>query len=101
MRTMAESYAKRRPALKGLKNFWLIALRGHSHVQYNIQHKEDVQALSYLEDIWVERDPREFRAFTIEFVRGSSLLHFFSGTLINSQNIDSTLLPTPFSTTPF
>lgn len=33
------------------------------------QHTSDRQALTYLEDLWVARNPTETRAFTIEFVR--------------------------------
>jgi hypothetical protein len=32
------------------------------------QHNTDRLALTYLEDLWVVRDPQESRAFTIEFV---------------------------------
>jgi hypothetical protein len=35
---------------------------------FQCQHSQDQLALSYLEDVWVERDPVESRCFTIEFV---------------------------------
>ena len=41
----------------------------HSLVAYHAQHNADQTALSYLEDVWVEKDPNEHRCFTIEFVR--------------------------------
>lgn len=34
------------------------------------QHPKDAQALNYLEDVWLERDPVESRVFTLEFVSG-------------------------------
>jgi hypothetical protein len=33
------------------------------------QHNTDRLALTYLEDLWIARDPVESRAFTVEFVR--------------------------------
>lgn len=40
----------------------------HSLFNYHAQHNADQTALSYLEDLWVEKDPNEHRCFTIEFV---------------------------------
>jgi len=40
----------------------------HSLFAYHAQHNADQTALSYLEDIWVEKDAVEHRCFTIEFV---------------------------------
>lgn len=40
----------------------------HSLFAYHVQHNADQLALSYLEDLWVTRDPAEPRCYTIEFV---------------------------------
>lgn len=40
----------------------------HTMFGLHAQHNIDQLALSYLEDLWVVRDPKESRAFTIEFV---------------------------------
>lgn len=37
-------------------------------VAIHAQHNSDQLALSYLEDLWLVRDPKEPRCFTIEFV---------------------------------
>ena len=42
-----------------------------------MQHNADKTALSYLEDIWVEKDAKEHRCFTIEFVGGRTIFVFF------------------------
>lgn len=34
----------------------------------HVQHAGDAQALSYLEDLWVVKDQKDPRAFTLEFV---------------------------------
>jgi len=39
----------------------------HSLFAYHAQHNADQTALSYLEDIWVEKDPKEHRCFSIAF----------------------------------
>ncbi|RXW22904.1 hypothetical protein EST38_g2952 [Candolleomyces aberdarensis] len=39
----------------------------HDVILVHAQHRSDQTALSYLEDVWVTRDPKEHRAFTIEF----------------------------------
>lgn len=40
----------------------------HTLFAYHVQHSADQLALTYLEDVWVARDPAEPRAYTIEFV---------------------------------
>jgi len=40
----------------------------HSLFAYHVQHSADQLALSYLEDVWVVRDPEEPRCYTLEFV---------------------------------
>ena len=66
---MQPVYEKRRPVLKTISKFWPVALMNHELFGIHCQHNLDQVALSYLEDVWVVRDPHEFRAFTIEFVR--------------------------------
>ena len=61
-------YQKRREVTKGIANFWPIALMNHPVFSVHAQHNADQLALSYLEDVWVERDPKEPRCYTIEFV---------------------------------
>jgi Nucleosome assembly protein (NAP) len=62
-------YQQRREALKGVPKFWPVALLKHSLFALQAQHDADRLALSYLEDVWVVRDPREPKVFTLEFVR--------------------------------
>jgi hypothetical protein len=61
-------YEKRRAVVKAIGKFWPIALMNHSLVAFHAQHSTDQLAMSYLEDLWVERDPKEPRCFTIQFV---------------------------------
>ncbi|KAJ4489614.1 hypothetical protein C8J55DRAFT_422456 [Lentinula edodes] len=60
-------YQKRRPVVKAIPKFWPIALMNHAMFAIHVQHKADQLALSYLEDLWVERDSKEPRCFTLEF----------------------------------
>jgi hypothetical protein len=62
-------YQQRREALKSVPKFWPVALLKHSLFAVQTQHEADRLALSYLEDVWVVRDPREPKVFTLEFVR--------------------------------
>ena len=68
-----ENYApfleKRREVLKGIPAFWPVALLNHPSVSIHAVHQQDQVALSYLEDVWLTRDPVEKRCFTLEFVR--------------------------------
>ena len=73
IKKLTEVYAKRRPVLKAITNFWPVALFNHQMLPTFIQHNADQTALSYLEDIWVTRDPVEHRFYSVEFV-GDSLL---------------------------
>ena len=67
------TYKKRREVLKAIPKFWPVALMNHEMIAINAVHHDDQIALSYLEDVWLVRDPRESRAFTIEFVSRSWL----------------------------
>jgi len=60
-------YEKRREVIKTISNFWPVAMMNNSALAFYIQHSADKTALSYLEDIWVEKDAKEHRCFTIEF----------------------------------
>jgi template-activating factor I len=60
-------YEKRRPIVKAIENFWPVALLNHSMFAFHASHQADQVALGYLEDLWVQRDPREPRCFTVEF----------------------------------
>ena len=60
---------KRREVLKGIPKFWPVALLNHPTVSVHAAHHRDQVALSYLEDVWLVRDPKERRCFTLEFVR--------------------------------
>jgi template-activating factor I len=64
------AYEKRREVAKSIAKFWPVALMNNSHFAIFAQHSADQLALSYLEDLWVTRDPVEPRCYTIEFVRG-------------------------------
>ena len=62
-------YEKRRAVLKSIPKFWPVALMNHSLFAVRAQHNADQVALSFLEDVWIVRDPVETRCFTLEFVR--------------------------------
>lgn len=55
---------------KSIPKFWPTALTHCEPFALHVQHEEDADALSYLEDLWVERDSAEPRVFTLELVRG-------------------------------
>lgn len=67
LRFMIPHLAERRKTLKKIHNFWPKALFRHSLVALHTQHAADQDALTFLEDLWVERDEAEPRAFKIEF----------------------------------
>ncbi|EPQ61018.1 hypothetical protein GLOTRDRAFT_53702 [Gloeophyllum trabeum ATCC 11539] len=60
-------YEKRREICKNISKFWPVALLNHQMFALHAQHQTDQVALSYLEDLWIERDPKEPRVFTVEF----------------------------------
>lgn len=61
-------YTKRRTTVKAIPKFWPVALMNHSLFAAHAQHNADQLALSYLEDLWMERDTVETRCFVLEFV---------------------------------
>ncbi|KAB5594365.1 ATP-dependent DNA helicase recQ [Ceratobasidium theobromae] len=60
-------YESRRSTLAAQKNFWGIALGQHPEIGQHLLDSKDAEAMTYLRDVWVERDPKEHRAFTLEF----------------------------------
>lgn len=66
--TLVSVHEKRRVVAKAIPKFWPVALLNHDLFSVYAQHNSDRQALTYLEDVWVARNPQETRAFTIEFV---------------------------------
>lgn len=61
-------YEKRREVLKGITKFWPVALMNSEMIALQTVHYDDQNALSFLEDVWLVRNPQESRAFTLEFV---------------------------------
>jgi len=59
-------YEKRRTVVKAIEKFWPVALMNHSMFAFHVQHNADQVALSYLEDVWITRDAKEPRVFTLE-----------------------------------
>jgi len=60
-------YEKRRAVTRAIPKFWPVALMNNPLVGFHVTHNTDQLALTYLEDIWVEKDEKEPRCFTIEF----------------------------------
>lgn len=67
-------YEKRRAVLKAIPKFWPVALMNSEMFALQAVHYDDQHALSYLEDLWLVRNPVETRAFTLEFVSGIPLI---------------------------
>lgn len=80
IRRMEPIYEKRRQLIKKIPKFWPIALFRHSSLEADLDKKEDQEALKYLEDIWIIRNPIEPRVYAIEFVRLSASLLFLNST---------------------
>lgn len=66
---MQPYFEKRRKILKTVPEFWSRAFLNMPGMAMQLQHEMDQDAIKYLEDIWVVRDPVEPRCSTIEFVR--------------------------------
>ncbi|TFL06497.1 hypothetical protein BDV98DRAFT_559516 [Pterulicium gracile] len=64
---LVAAYEARRAITKTIPKFWAIALMNHTIFGISCQHNADQQAISYLEDVRVDRDPKEPRCFTLEF----------------------------------
>ncbi|KZP32258.1 hypothetical protein FIBSPDRAFT_916479 [Athelia psychrophila] len=65
--TLVSVHEKRRAVAKAIPKFWPVALLNHGLFSVYAQHNSDRQALTYLEDLWIVRNPQETRAFTLEF----------------------------------
>ncbi|KAF9270542.1 hypothetical protein L218DRAFT_42210 [Marasmius fiardii PR-910] len=78
LKRLVPVYEKRREVLKTIPKFWPVALLNHSLFAISAQHNADQLALSYLEDVWIVRDPKELRCYTIEF-------HFKENPYFNDQ----------------
>ncbi|KAJ7139758.1 hypothetical protein C8R44DRAFT_765333 [Mycena epipterygia] len=77
------AYEKRRQVAKSIAKFWPVALMNHSHFAFFAQHSADQLALSYLEDLWIARDPVEPRCYTIEFYFKEN--PFFTNTVLKKE----------------
>jgi len=60
-------FAERRPILKGISGFWPTAFHNHALLAAASGHADDQKALGFLQDVWVTRNPKDHRAYTIEF----------------------------------
>ncbi|KXN83617.1 Protein SET [Leucoagaricus sp. SymC.cos] len=60
-------FQKRRDVLKGIPKFWPVSLMRNNLMAFHLTHSADQSAMAYLEDLWVEKDPAEQRAFKLEF----------------------------------
>jgi len=76
-------YEKRREVVKGINKFWPVALMNHGMFALHAQHLSDQVALSYLEDLWIVRDPAESRCFTLEFYFKEN--PYFSNTVLKKE----------------
>ncbi|KAI0757286.1 hypothetical protein C8Q80DRAFT_1245737 [Daedaleopsis nitida] len=80
---MLPVYEKRREVVKAINKFWAVALMNHAMVAVHAQHNSDQAALSYLEDLWIVRDPAESRCFTLEFHFKEN--PYFSNTVLKKE----------------
>ncbi|PVG04089.1 hypothetical protein CPB86DRAFT_821535 [Serendipita vermifera] len=64
---LEDYYATRRSKLKEIPNFWFTVLQNDTMLVAACgNHSEDLEALKYIEDIWVTRHKPDPRAFTLE-----------------------------------
>ncbi|KAF7320035.1 SAC domain-containing protein [Mycena kentingensis (nom. inval.)] len=77
------AYERRREVVKKISKFWAVALMNHTHFALFCQHNSDQSALSYLEDLWIARDEKEPRCYTIEFHFGQN--PYFSNTVLKKE----------------
>jgi len=66
LKKMDVLYAKRRQVVKQIPKFWPTAFFHNKFLELEAEHSADRDALSFLEDIWIERNQSEPRAFKIE-----------------------------------
>ncbi|KAF9518477.1 hypothetical protein BS47DRAFT_1289656 [Hydnum rufescens UP504] len=60
-------FEERRAVLKNIPGFWPTALHNHALLAAASGYADDQKALGFLQDVWVARNPRDHRAYTIEF----------------------------------
>jgi Nucleosome assembly protein (NAP) len=66
-------FEERRAVLKDIPGFWPTALHNHALLAAASGYADDQKALGFLQDVWVARNPRDHRAYSIEFVCTSVL----------------------------
>ncbi|KAF8527965.1 hypothetical protein BU17DRAFT_73626 [Hysterangium stoloniferum] len=81
--TLEPYYIKRREVLKTIPSFWPKAFRNMAGTAVHLQHQMDLDAISYLEDLWVVRDKTEPRCFTLEFHFKSN--PYFSNSVLKKE----------------
>ncbi|KAH8835919.1 hypothetical protein DL96DRAFT_1694069 [Flagelloscypha sp. PMI_526] len=74
------AYEARRDLIKTIPNFWAVTLMHNDTFILHLAHAADRQALTYIEDIWVVKDDKDPRAFTLEFTWKEN--PYFSDTLL-------------------
>jgi len=72
-------------------------MMNNSTLSYHIQHNADQTALSYLEDVWVEKDAKEHRCFTIEFVGGRNFFFPFFLSFLSDLTVAECIVPLEYS----
>lgn len=65
---MQPYFERRREIVKTIPDFWSKALLNMHTISMYLQHEMDQDAIKYLEDVWIVRDPVEPRCCIIEFV---------------------------------
>ncbi len=88
-------YQQRREALKRIPKFWPVALLKHSMFALQAQHDADRLALSHLDDVWVVRDSREPKVFTLEFVRRKCHDYMRLNSDLGTASISKRILTSP------
>jgi len=72
LKKMDTLYAKRRQVVKQIPKFWPTAFFHNKFLELEAELPADRDALTFLEDIWIERNPTEPRAFKIEMHFGEN-----------------------------
>ncbi|KAG8860168.1 hypothetical protein FRB96_004193 [Tulasnella sp. 330] len=76
-------YEKRRKVFAAVPKFWPTAMKNHRDLSAFLQIADDQDAMAYLKEIHVQRDPKEHRAFTIEFHFSEN--PYFSDTVLRKE----------------
>lgn len=67
IKRMDPVYNQRRQFIKNIPKFWPTALFRHAGLALDLKIDDDIKALQYVTDIWVNRNPVEPRVYTIQF----------------------------------